>query len=575
MRFSVWLTAGTLIAVAACGADDASSSSGASSSSSSSSSTSGSSVIDAGSVLDANNDASDNTCTPGQTEPCYGGPAGTEGVGACRAGVRTCEASGAFGACDAVVPAADRCDDAVDQDCNGSACGEPTFVRTYHGLSATRSTITRPGRITRAPDGSIYVLGTHEGGPAASGVMASFGDDEMELFLSKLDANGNVSWTEKLVEGDAGSIEVKDIVADASGVYIVASQNGEGRYYGPPEGSRDLNKGFHVSKRDPGGNFVWLKQCGGTPYSTARLALNPQGGIAMSASTLRTMSCLVVLNPTETNYYRSVVALIDADGTVKTQKTFEGDKVSALVADIAFDDQGRLLLSGYVGGPSANQTPVDIGGSIPWNNTFVARLTTAFAPTPGFPQRFGGGALAVAPHGVFVVGSQSAGSELALSPTVSLPPLPEGQTQRQYIAHIAAKSDLADAVIMDVATSVEKDSFGVSAITTDAAGTKLAFAGSVRAGRGVRFGEQDFPAVADSPYSAEAFVGRYSFDANAARFTPDFGRRYLAGPPVGSALALDGAAVIYAAGYMFEPDFGKGPLPIANNYAVVVMRLGP
>jgi hypothetical protein len=39
-------------------------------------------------------------CEPGQVQPCYSGPDGTEGVGLCRAGGRTCLADGSgFGAC--------------------------------------------------------------------------------------------------------------------------------------------------------------------------------------------------------------------------------------------------------------------------------------------------------------------------------------------------------------------------------------------------------------------------------------------------------------------------------------------
>jgi len=62
-------------------------------------------------------------CKPGSTQACYTGPAGTAGVGACKAGQQTCDASGlAWGPClGQVVPSEELCANGVDEDCNGAA----------------------------------------------------------------------------------------------------------------------------------------------------------------------------------------------------------------------------------------------------------------------------------------------------------------------------------------------------------------------------------------------------------------------------------------------------------------------
>lgn len=62
------------------------------------------------------------SCAPGATSPCYDGPPGTEGVGACKAGVATCLADGSgFGPCaGAVLPALENCDSPADDDCDGA-----------------------------------------------------------------------------------------------------------------------------------------------------------------------------------------------------------------------------------------------------------------------------------------------------------------------------------------------------------------------------------------------------------------------------------------------------------------------
>jgi hypothetical protein len=89
-------------------------------------------------------------CQPGETISCYDGPDKTAGVGACKAGTRTCEPSGlGFGPClGMVTPKPDVCTDELDNDCNGTkndgfkagaaGCGcEPGFAEPcYSGSPA-------------------------------------------------------------------------------------------------------------------------------------------------------------------------------------------------------------------------------------------------------------------------------------------------------------------------------------------------------------------------------------------------------------------------------------------------------
>ncbi len=62
-------------------------------------------------------------CAPGASEPCYTGPPGTAGVGACREGTRLCNALGtAWGGCDGqTLPQAETCNTPEDDDCDGTA----------------------------------------------------------------------------------------------------------------------------------------------------------------------------------------------------------------------------------------------------------------------------------------------------------------------------------------------------------------------------------------------------------------------------------------------------------------------
>ncbi|MBL9013950.1 MAG: choice-of-anchor L domain-containing protein [Myxococcales bacterium] len=60
-------------------------------------------------------------CEPGAVADCYSGQEGTEGVGPCKGGMRTCEAGGTWSQCiGEVQPSQELCGDSVDNNCNGT-----------------------------------------------------------------------------------------------------------------------------------------------------------------------------------------------------------------------------------------------------------------------------------------------------------------------------------------------------------------------------------------------------------------------------------------------------------------------
>ncbi len=85
-------------------------------------------------------------CVEGETEPCYGGPVGTAGVGICRQGVRTCDLTGTWGACQGqVLPATQLCT-GQDQDCDGTVnedCCVATNIVNGAGEAACNEVLRR------------------------------------------------------------------------------------------------------------------------------------------------------------------------------------------------------------------------------------------------------------------------------------------------------------------------------------------------------------------------------------------------------------------------------------------------
>lgn len=78
-------------------------------------------------------------CRPGTVEACYTGPPGTQGVGICRPGTRSCQADGTFGACQGqITPTTEVCN-GLDDNCNGQI--DEAFGQSTCGIGACQRTV--------------------------------------------------------------------------------------------------------------------------------------------------------------------------------------------------------------------------------------------------------------------------------------------------------------------------------------------------------------------------------------------------------------------------------------------------
>ncbi len=73
----------------------------------------------------------------GLSSVCYSGPAGTQGIGRCQAGMRTCSAGMMTGCMGEVVPGAESCNSA-DDDCNGVVDDGIAPIACYTGPAGTQ-----------------------------------------------------------------------------------------------------------------------------------------------------------------------------------------------------------------------------------------------------------------------------------------------------------------------------------------------------------------------------------------------------------------------------------------------------
>jgi hypothetical protein len=127
-------------------------------------------------------------CNPGEPATCYGGPAGTVGVGTCQAGTQLCNDNGlGYGPCTGqVLPAAESCATPGDEDCDGQVdegclCEPGTSEPCYTGPQGTKSTgVCQEGMHTCNGDGLGYGPCVGEVVPSPEACTGSLDDEDCD-----------------------------------------------------------------------------------------------------------------------------------------------------------------------------------------------------------------------------------------------------------------------------------------------------------------------------------------------------------------------------------------------------------
>jgi hypothetical protein len=166
--------------------------------------------------------------------------------------------------------------------------------------------------------GYSYVVGTTAGDLGSN--VSDGGDD---LFLTKLDGEGNVVWQQTL--GVAGTAQGAAVSVDASGNVVVA-----GTIEGPHDGSLGLDSDMLVARFTAAGEQSFL---------TTIPAL---GDDVASAVTIDASGSIYVGGQSATNGGDAFVARLDASGKLQDRRSI-GAAGTGTVTALAIDGSGALL----------------------------------------------------------------------------------------------------------------------------------------------------------------------------------------------------------------------------------------
>ncbi|MCC6558411.1 MAG: hypothetical protein IT372_36185 [Polyangiaceae bacterium] len=336
-------------------------------------------------------------------EPCYTGPPQTESLGACVAG---CQDGAACAG--QVVPVIEDCATVdVDESCDGAReCdGEPVIALGF-GSSADQAAsrvavapdgtmvlaADAPGRVNYgggligdesgvthvhvarldpagahrwsksfgagsehhvgglavADDGGVLLTGYVLGGiDLGGGIVAASAD--VDLFVAKLDADGNHVWSEAF--GEAGTQVTTDLVPDAQQAILIGGFfAGALTLGGAALAVPDLTGvDAFVAKLSPDGEPLWARQFGdaGEQY-TLRVAAGPNGEVALTGFFTGVIDFGGGPISNDDAEYDGFVAVLGPAGDHLWSHSFRSP-ARTIGTGVTFDREGRLYVTGYFG----------------------------------------------------------------------------------------------------------------------------------------------------------------------------------------------------------------------------------
>lgn len=336
-------------------------------------------------------------CPPGMTIPCYAGPSGTENVGTCKAGTRTCNQEGvSYGPClGQVIPAIEDCSTPEDDDCDGKALNDPEAACVCLPKSVVGCTTTLQGMCS---GGTQACLATGKGYDVCKPIVEPAFDDCFSPEDEDCDGKPiNACTGTSVVAGADGTTTGADSVfataSDAMGNILlggVENTSTSGSYY-PSSGAAV------VTKIDSTGVQAWKKYYPAMDgYSVVRgVTADAMGNVFLVGEYRGTISAPSVSLTSTPNSVDVFVIKLDKDGLPQWSKSF-GDNGDQFGYSISAAANGDVFITGMMrGSMTFGAAPLNANNS----DIFVARLEGGMGMgKPVWGRNFGDGDTQVGLH---------------------------------------------------------------------------------------------------------------------------------------------------------------------------------
>jgi hypothetical protein len=344
-------------------------------------------------------------CEPGLVEACYSGPEGTQDVGVCKAGTKTCNADGsAFGECSGeVLPAAGACGSTADENCNGFSRSDWIWAGRYGdgGYQFTEG-------VAIDSAGNVIVVGSFAGSvDFGGGALDSEGAND--VFVAKLGPKGEHLWSKRF--GNWNEQVGVGVAVDPDGNVVITGMFDGSIDFGGDTLTSAGNRDIFIAKLNRDGGHIWSKRFGdGSNQAGQSVAVDKQGNVALCGS----MEGSVNFGSGELTSGGGTdifVATFDASGKRRWDKRF-GDSTAQECKSIAMDADGNVAITGtFMGWVNFGKAQLMSAGSL---DVFLAKFGSDGAVlwnhAFGSASEQGGQSVAMSPDGGVVVGGYFSGS---------------------------------------------------------------------------------------------------------------------------------------------------------------------